>query len=116
MGFWGWVWGGTSRSHALKTNRNGRFTDLMTRLRDTGAHQAAPALHGWSDRFACEAMEQADPPNITITASKPPEPSLHSPMTVSGRNASAAANILSHRRYLPPAFLALISHGGRNDH
>jgi len=63
------------------------------------------------------AMEQAGPPNITITASKPPEPSLHSPMTISGRiTASAASNILSRRRYLPPAFLALISHGGRNDH
>ena len=38
-------------------------------------------------------------------------------MTISGRiTASAALNILSRGRYLLPAFLALISHGGRNDH
>jgi len=71
--------------------------------------------------LTCEATEQADPPNITITASKPPKPNpwpnLHSPMTISGRiTASAALNIPSRCCYLLPAFLALISHGGRNDH
>ena len=60
--------------------------------------------------LACEAKEQADPPDITITASEPPKPSMHSPMTISGRiTASAALNILSCGRYLLPAFLALIS-------
>ena len=44
-----------------------------------------------------------------ITASKPPEPCLHSPMTISGRiTASAASNILSRRRYLLPAFLGAL--------
>ena len=59
---------------------------------------------------ACEAMEQADPPNTTITASKPPEPSLHPPMmNGSGRiTAASASNILSRRRYLLPAFLGTL--------
>ena len=54
-------------------------------------------------------MEQADPPNTTITASKPPEPSLHPPMNGSGRiTAAAASNIRSRRRYLLPAFLGAL--------
>ena len=62
------------------------------RLDDSIVRESRSRRPHWMERpLACEAKEQADPPDITITASEPPKPSLHSPMTISGRITASAA-------------------------